>query len=171
MHVTWERTLPRWAAIACAVFGVANVVGAVSRPSELTVPGLVIGSAWGAVGLKRGLPLFSTVPRGVALSSEKVAEGLRTIRRRRMIAYLSLVAWLPVAFGIMPRLPNQFVATVFFVTVLPVAAAFTMWTLSACPRCGRKFLPVGRPRLFAPLTRCHNCGLGLHDVSPASGAA
>jgi hypothetical protein len=164
MQVTWEKTLPRWAATACAVFGFANIVGAVTGPSELTFPGLVIGSAWAAVGLKGGLPLFASVPRTVASSSERVAGGLRTIRRRRVIAFLCLLAWLPIAFAVLPQLPQNFVDTFFFLTVLPVGGAFIVWSLTACPRCDRNFFPVGRPRLVASLNRCHNCGLGLHDA-------
>ncbi len=170
MHVTWVRTLPRWGGAACAVFGFANIVSAVARPSEFTFPGIVIGSAWAAVGLKGGLPLFASAP-SVVSSSEKIAQGLRTIRRRRLIAYLSLLAWLLIALAAFPQLPDEFIDTLFFVTVLPVAAFFILWSLSACPRCDHSWFRMGWPRLSDSLSRCHNCNLGLHDAPPANGTA
>jgi hypothetical protein len=49
-------------------------------------------------------------------------------------------------------------------TALPMGAFFTIWTLSACPRCDRRFFPVLRPRLFISFSRCDKCGLGIHDA-------
>src|SRR5690349_1040841 len=67
-QVTWERTWPRWVGVACAVFGFANIVGALAGPPELWFPGIVIGSVWAAFGLRGGLPLFistsQALPRG-----------------------------------------------------------------------------------------------------------
>ena len=164
MHIIWERTWPRWVGIACAVFGFANVVGALAARSEITFPGVVIGSVWAAVGLKGGLPLFASTSQAVASSSARIAQGLRAIRRRRLLTFMSLLAWLPIASVILPRVPENLAVTVFFLTALPVGAFVTIWTLSACPRCGRYFLPVLRPRFLISLSRCDKCGLGLHDA-------
>ena len=164
MQVTWERTWPRWVGVACAMFGFANIVGALSGPSEFWFPGVVIGSVWAAVGLKGGLPLFASAPQAVVSPSERIAQGLRTIRRRRLLAFMSVLAWLPIAAIILPRVPEKFVVMVFFLTALPLGAIATIWTLSACPRCGRYFLPVLRPRFFISLSRCDKCGLGFHDA-------
>src|SRR5712692_2347210 len=164
MQVTWERTWPRWVGVACAMFGFANIVGALSGPSEFWFPGVVIGSVWAAVGLKGGLPLFGSAPQAVASPSERIAQGLRTIRRRRLLAFMSVLAWLPIAAIILPRVPEKFVVMVFFLTALPLGAIATIWTLSACPRCGRYFLPVLRSRFFISLSRCDKCGLGLRDA-------
>jgi len=164
MQVTWERTWPRWVGVACAMFGFANIVGALAGPSELWFPGVVIGSVWAAVGLKGGLPLFASAPQAVASRAEGITRGLRNIRRRRRLAFLCPLAWLPIAAMILPRVPEKLVVAVFFLTALPLGAFVTIWTLSACPRCGRYFLPVMRPRFFISLSRCDKCGLGLRDA-------
>ena len=164
MHVTWERTWPRWVGVACAVFGFANVVGALVAPSEITFPGIVIGSVWAAIGLKRGLPFFASASQGVASASERIADGLRSIRRRRFWAFMSLLAWLPIAAIILARSSEKLIATAFFLTALPVAALGIIWALSACPRCDRHFFPVLRAQLSISLSRCDKCGLGLHDA-------
>src|SRR3989442_15828855 len=110
MHVTWVRTLPRWGGAACAVFGFANIVRAVACPSEFMFPGIVIGSAWAAVGLEGGLPLFASAP-SVVSSSEKIAQGLRTIRRRKLSGDLLRLAWLLIALVAFPQVPVEFIDT------------------------------------------------------------
>ncbi|MGE5835078.1 MAG: hypothetical protein ACM4AI_11405, partial [Acidobacteriota bacterium] len=75
--------------MTCAVFGFANIVGAVAGPTEVLLPGLVIGSVWAAVGLKGGLPRFASAPDKAASLPEKITQGLRIIRRRRRLAKLS----------------------------------------------------------------------------------
>ena len=164
MQVTWERTWPRWVGVACAMFGFANIVAALAGPSELWFPGVLIGSIWAAVGLKGGLPLFASAPHAVASSPERITRGLHNVRRRRRLAFLSPLVWLPIAAVILPQVPKKLIATVFVLTALPLGAFFTIWTLSACPRCGGYFLPVLRPRFFISLSRCDKCGLGFHDA-------
>jgi hypothetical protein len=149
--------------VACTVFGLANVVSALAVPSQLTFAGIVIGSAWEAVGLKRGLPLFASTSPGLALPPEMIAQGLRTIRRRRLLAFVSALAWIPIAAIILPQVSERFRGTVFFLTTLPMLVFSALWSLSACPRCDRHFLPVLRLRFFVR-SRCDNCGLGLHDA-------
>src|SRR5712692_10455603 len=121
MQVTWERTWPRWVGVACAMFGLANIVGALAGPSEIWFPGVVIGSVWAAIGLKGGLPVFASAPQAVASGPEKITRGLRSIRRRRIAAFLCPLAWLPIASIILPRVPEKLMVTVFFMTALPVA--------------------------------------------------
>jgi len=165
MHVTWERTWPRWLGVACAVFGFANVIGALTGPLRVMLPGVVVGSAYAAIGLKRGLPLFASTSQAFASSSERIARGVRTIRRRRLLAFALMVAWLPIGAIILPRVPEKLIVTVFFLTCVPALAPFTIWTLSACPRCNGHFFPVLRlPAKWNFLNRCDKCDLGLHDV-------
>lgn len=115
------------------------------------------------MGLKRGLPMFASTSQNTALSN-RIPKGLRTIRRRRLMAFLVPLAWLPVAATVLPRMPEKLLPTIFFLTATPIFAFFFIWTLSACPRCEQYFLSVLRFRPFASLKRCHNCGLGLHDA-------
>jgi len=128
-------------------------------------PGVVIGSAWAALGLKRGLPLFASTFQAVVSPSEKIALGLRTIRRRQLLAFMSLLAWLPIAVTILPQISEKLLATVLFLTAAPVGAFFTVWTLTACPRCGRHFYPVLRPWLFMSLNRCHGAAWAFTMLS------
>ena len=175
MRVTWERAWPRWVGVVCAVFGFANIAGSLMAPRALILPGLVIGSVWAVVGLNRGLPLFaSTSQAGTSQwgqadaslpgqedgSSRAIAEGLRTIRRRRLRLYLSIVASFPLLY-VNTRFPGN--ATVFVLAALPMFACFAIWRFSACPRCNRHFYPPFR--LVAPWNRCGNCGLGLRDAT------
>jgi len=146
------------------MFGLANIVGALAGPSELWFPGVVIGSVWAAIGLKGGLPLFASTPQVVASGTEKITRGLRSIRHRRIAAFLCALAWLPIAAITLPRVPEKLMVTVFFMIALPVGAFVIVWALSACPRCGQRFLAVLRPRFFVSLSRCHKCGLSLHDA-------
>src|ERR1044072_9073521 len=106
MQVTWEKTWPRWVGATCAVFGFANVIGALAAPSEIIIPGIVIGSAWAAVGL-RGLPLFASASQDINSRAERIAKGLQTIRRRRLLAYGALVALLPIAAIILPQVSGK----------------------------------------------------------------
>jgi hypothetical protein len=165
MEITWDPTWSRWVGVACAMFGFANIVGALAGPPELWFPGVVIGSIWAAVGVKRGLPLFASAPRAVASPGERITRGLQNIRRRKRLALFSPLVWLPIAAVILPQVPEKLLATVFLLTALPLGAVVTIWTLSACPRCGGYFLPVLRPRFFISLSRCDKCGLGFHDAS------
>jgi len=164
MQITWERTWPRWVGVACAMFGFATIVAALAGPFELWFPGVMIGSVWAAVGLKGGLPLLASAPHAMASPPETITRGVHNIRRRRRLAFLSPLVWLPIAAVILPQVPEKLIATVFLLTALPIGALVTIWTLSACPRCGGYFLPVLRPRFFISLNRCDKCGLGFHDA-------
>src|SRR5215467_1541364 len=162
MHVTWERTWSRWPGVACALFGLANIIGALAGPAELWFPGIVIGSVRAAIGLKGGLPLFESVPRAVVPGTEWIPRGLRSIRRRRIAASLSPLIWLPIAAIILPRVPETLLATIFLLTALPFVAVCAIWGLSGCPRCGGYFNPVLRPRFSLSMSRCDKCDLGIH---------
>ena len=164
MHVAWEQTWPRWVGVACFVFGIANVAGALTAPIDIMLPGVVIGLVWAIVGLKRGLPLFVSAPQGMLSPSERITLGLRAIRRRRLVAFAAVLAWLPVSAFILPHVPEKFIRVVFFLIALPLGALSAVWMLSACPRCDHHFFPVVRRRLFVSFSRCYKCGLGLHDA-------
>src|SRR5262250_1325370 len=127
MLVTWERTWPRWPSVGCALFGLMNIIGALAGPAELWVPGVVIGSVWAAIGLKGGLPLFESVPRGVVPGTERIPRGLRIIRRRRIVALLSPLIWLPIAAIILSRVPEKLLATVLLLSALPLGAVVAIW--------------------------------------------
>src|SRR3972149_3903483 len=94
MRVTWGRAGPRWVGVVCAISGLANIVGALGGPPELWSPGAVIGSVWAVLGFKGGPPLLESVRQGVTPEAERIAPGLRTIRRRRIATFLCLLAWL-----------------------------------------------------------------------------
>jgi len=171
MIVTWERTWPRWLGVACAVFGLANVVGTfvqalTSGSYDMILPGLMLGSVWALIGLKRGLPLFAAVPRGMAPHPGEMARGLRVLRRRRRSAFGCWAAWLPVAALILPRVPKRLLFTVFSLSSLLVFVPFVIWVLSACPRCVHHFFTSLNFRLwgFTRWNHCQTCGLGLHDA-------
>ena len=164
MRVTWQRSFPRWAGIACLAFGVANIVGALVSASELTLPGIVIGGVWAIVGFQGGLPLFESCSTSTADPITKLAEGLRTLRRRRRAAFIAAGVWLAVAAIVLPRVPSHFIGTVFFLTAVPVVAIAIVWGLSACPRCRRYFLPVLQLRLRVSMSHCQNCGQALRGA-------
>src|SRR5438876_11884678 len=123
MHVTWERTWPRWLAVACTAFGFANVIGALAGPLRFTLPGVVVGSGYAAIGLKRGLPLFASTSEAAVSPSEGIAQGLRNIRRCRLLAFASMVAWLPIAVIVRLRVLEKLDVSVF------------MWTFSLLLLC------------------------------------
>jgi hypothetical protein len=100
----------------------------------------------------------------VAFQPERITRGLYNLRRRRRLALLSPLLWLPVAAIILPRVPEKLIATVLLLTALPLFAFVTIWALSACPRCGGYFFSVLRLRFFISLSRCDKCGLGVHDA-------
>src|SRR5262245_17967601 len=159
MQVTWDSSLPRWAGISCAIFGVANILGAAVSASGMTFPGIVIGGAWTIVGLKGGLPRFGAA--SAANPAQSVAEGLRTLCRGRLAAFVAPVAWMAGAAVILPSVPKELVGTCFFLTAFPLAAVLTVWGLSACPRCGQHFFRARRFRFRGSLSQCQNCGLSL----------
>lgn len=163
MRVTWEKRWPRWVGIACTWFGVANVAGALMAPPGMMLPGVMVGLAWATVGLK-GLPRFGATTSAVASPSQRIIQGLRTIRHRRLFAFAGLFLWAVTAVIALPRVPEKLIGTAFFISALPVSAFFVLWALSACPRCEHYFLPVLRLRARVSLRRCQECGLDLHET-------
>ncbi len=161
--MSWPKMMSRRTRIAFTVFGLANIVGVLVQiradfSFDLLIPGMAIGGAWTIVGLKGGLPLVPTA------GPEQLALGLRRIRRRRLVMYLAMVAWLPVAALVMPNAPKNIHLTLFFLTALPPIIAFAIWALSACPQCGQHFF-VCWPIRLVPLqpTRCLGCGLRINS--------
>ncbi len=159
----WSRTFPTWARIAFAVFGFANIFGALlgtrmGRASiDGVVPGIAVGAVFATVGLKGGFPLIPTT------GPDAVSVGIRTIRRRQLAIFIVAAVWIPLAMiVVMPKAPANLQTTVFFILAVPLFVAFFVWALSACPRCGRHFLLNKGIPFWAlwPRSRCQNCGLG-----------
>jgi hypothetical protein len=165
----WSRTYSKRAGTLHTILGVAIILGAFVDPVfqhsfDMVVPGLVMGGAWTAVGIKRGFPIVATSRQ------HGLSDGLAIIRSRcwRLVAFT--VAWVSAAAMTLPRLPKNAVGTAFFLSTLPLAWAFLTWTLSGCPRCGQHFYAVGRfQRRYPPMSQCQSCGLkmrtALHDGS------
>jgi hypothetical protein len=162
-RVVWVKQFPRWLGMVFAIFGLANIVGALSAWGEMTFPGVVIGFVWFIVGVKRGLSLLPSVAFNTGLPEERIVLGIGTIRRRRLIAFLGIFAWLPISAIILSKVPPHLIGLAFFGTVLPLFALFVVWGLSACPRCDQHFYPVGRFRFTFSLSRCQSCGLELRN--------
>src|SRR5438034_5263309 len=79
--IRWHQPLPDWARIVCVLFGLANIVGAIARASDMTFPGILVGAVWALFGWK-GLPLIASVRLDTPQQEGNLVEGLRTIRRR-----------------------------------------------------------------------------------------
>jgi predicted RNA-binding Zn-ribbon protein involved in translation (DUF1610 family) len=161
MALIWGQILPTWARVACGLFGVLTVASSLTGRGDFAVPGVIVGGVWLLVAVK-GLPRFPTASTADPLGS--IAIGLRTIRRRRLSMYLAMGAWMVLGLLAFPRVPKEQLQTAFFVSCLVPVVFFVRAMLSACPRCGQWFFPIGRfaPRLSA-LNRCQNCGLGIQD--------
>ena len=151
----WHQPLPRWARIVCVLFGLANVGGAMVQFSEMTIPGITVGAIWALFGWK-GLPLISSSSGDAAQQDA----GLRTIRRRRIVALAVPIAWLPFAAMLLPRVHRQFLPTVFFLSAIPVFFLVFRCFFSACPRCHRHFF-INDSLFRTSLHRCMHCALSL----------
>lgn len=161
----WSSFLPRWLRIPLTVFGLANVAAALLAPSDLVLPGVVIGLVWAMVGIKGGLPLVPVAGRSASPTRANMLTGLRRIRRRRLLAFVIPLLWLPFAATILPSIPESILGTVFFVTALPFATPVLLFAMTACPRCGRHFFANARTGLITSLKlRCRNCGLRPEDA-------
>jgi hypothetical protein len=139
------------------------VVGALIGPfigftADTVIPGVLIGAAWAAVGIKGGYPLVPTA------GPDDIALGLRTIRRRRLLMYLFAAVALAAGGPAIMAMPEDICLTAFFLVSALVLVPFVIWAMSACPRCGRHFLIGSKFRLWTSQSHCQNCGLGLHDA-------
>ena len=157
----WQQPLPRWARIACGAFGLLSAGAAILRPSNLTLPGMVAGGVGALFGWK-GIPLIASVPFGTEGRGARIAEGLRTIRRRRRLAAaVALICPLFTA-GLAPVIPRPFFPTVLFLSGIPVLVCVFRFLLSACPRCEHHFFLSNH--LIGAMTRCQHCNISLRWV-------
>ena len=158
-HIRWHQPLPNWARMACIIFGIANIGGAIAQWSDLTFPGIVVGGVWAVFGWK-GIPLIPSVSGASPPQKNDIVAGRSAIRGRRLWAFVVPFAWLLLAAIAMPRVPKQFMATAFFLSAMPIFFLIFRCFFSACPRCSRHFFLDDR-LLRTSLTRCVHCGLSL----------
>src|SRR5262249_27098859 len=153
------------------IWGCANIIAAIvspwwvgpsdgvmwSGPSDAVIPGVVLGAVLAVIGIKGGLPLIPTS------GPESISLGLRKIRRRRLATYLCAIPWMLFAALIMTSVPRSSRVTIFFMLTMIPIGFFTLWSLSACPRCGQHFLvgKLTRRWSWSMSSHCQNCGLGL----------
>ena len=164
--VAWYQPLPHWARVVCVLFGFANIGGAIAASSDMTFPGIVVGCVWALFGWK-GLPLIASVPPHTLQPDDNLAAGLKTIRRRRLVAFVVPFAWLLLTAIFLPRVPMRFLSTVFFLSAIPLFVLVFRCFFSACPRCRQHFFISSNP-FQASLTRCMHCGLSLRDGGGAT---
>ena len=162
----WHQPLPPWARAVCVLFGLVTIGAAITKLSDMTLPGVLVGAAWAFFGWK-GVPLVASAPLYAQPQGDNLAEGLRTLRRRRVLAFVAPFIWLFAAAALLPQIPRQFLSTAFVLSSIPVFFFLFRWSLSACPRCGQHFF-ISDKLFNASLTRCCHCGLSLRDAGSAT---
>jgi len=161
----WQQPLPQWARIACGVFGLVSAGAAILKPSNMTLPGIVVGGVCALFGWK-GIPLIASVSFTTEDKGARIAEGLKTIRlRRRLAAAVALICPLFVA-GLVPVIPRPFLPTASFLSGIPVLVCVLRFVLSACPRCDHHFFLSNH--LVGAMTQCRHCNISLRWVRATS---
>jgi hypothetical protein len=112
--VKWSQIFSKRVGTAVGLFGLLNVAGAVvdafsRHSSDVILPGIAIGGVWATVGFKRGLPIIPVS------GASDVHRGLRTIRRRALVAVLTVFAWFPAAAIILPKVPPTAMSKVILI--------------------------------------------------------
>ena len=148
----WTQPLPNWIRTLFVLFGLAAVVVAFVDFSGMTLGGIVVGAVWALVGWK-GLPVIRTTD-------------VQEIRRRRIAAIVAAPVWLLVASLTLPRVPQPYIDTAFFVSAIPAVFFVFRFGLSACPRCGRHFF-LSKHFVGSWVSKCKHCGLSLRGDSTA----
>lgn len=138
-------------------FGLANAIGSVLIWSDLTLAGFAVGIIWAIFGWK-GLPIVPCGPESSDPGS--IAQSLGVLRRRRALAIVVPVLWLPImAFGIVPIFGPRMVEWLFGPSAVLLAIPVGLQAFSECPRCRQHFfLGKGGGRWRA---KCVHCGLPL----------
>jgi hypothetical protein len=161
----WQQPLPQWARITCIVLGLVSAVAAMLKPSNMTLPGIIVGGVWTLFGWK-GIPLIASVPIATEGRGARIAEGLKTIRiRRRLAAAVALICPLFVA-GLVPVIPRPFLPTALFLAGIPVLVCVFRFVLSACPRCDHHFFLS--KRFIGEMSQCQHCNISLRWVRATS---
>ena len=158
-RIRWHQPLPHWAQLLGIVFGLICIGSAIWQMSDLTLPGIFVGAAWALFGWK-GHPLFDSVKPNAPTPDGDFAEGIRTIRRRRLLGFAVPFLWLFLAAFLLPPLGPRLLPTAFFLSAMPLVAFYFWCVFIACPRCRQHFFIDDR-FFRTSLTRCVHCGLSL----------
>jgi hypothetical protein len=176
MSMGTSARMPKPLRIAFMVFGLANIAGGtvtplVTRTQWYLMPiGLLVGGVWAYVGYLGTIPSIRTVPAlsittelpRADVSADGIERGLAVLRRRRLLALWSPLAWLLPAIVFLVTGLEQ-AALVFSLAGAFVSFGFNWrWSLSQCPRCGKAYhaIPNTAGMLYWPTDRCRSCGLG-----------
>ncbi len=175
---------------AFVIFGFANVGGAIVEfllgraPWYVLPAGFAVGGVWSYVGYWGTIPTIRSLPPTCrCLSSspqahptahdEHVQYGLRTIQRRKRLAYWSPAVWLPVVIALLAT-GYEWTAFAAAIAGAILSGLFNFaWCSSECPGCGNGFyaLPRTAGMLYWHTSRCRFCGLTLkagNAVAPAT---
>jgi hypothetical protein len=157
----WQQPLPKWARIACGVLAFVSAGAAILRPSNMTLLGIAVGGVCALLSWK-GIPLIASVASATEVRSVRIAEGLRTIRRRRRLTVAVALICPSFAAGLAPVIPHRFFPTVLFLSGIPVIVCMFRFVLSACPRCDHHFFLSNQ--LIGAMARCQHCNISLRWV-------
>lgn len=166
MKITWHRSSPVWISAIFAIFGLANVVQGLRAWSEMTFPAIFIGTVWFMAGWK-GTPLIPTIPAASTIgSAESISIGVATIKRRRLIGYLSALSWFVLGATILPRIRANLIPSAAIACMSPTLVFISLWAYSQCPRCGKNFNFAADRWFQSPTWKtCPNCGLSLKSAN------
>ena len=161
--MNWSRQFSPVTRTVLVVFGGANFISALVSPfttfgRDALLPGMFVGATLAVVGIKGGYPLIPTA------GPDSISLGLSKIRRRRFLVYLAALGWLLIAGPILMRVPESVHFSAFTISAMFPEAAFVIWGMSACPRCGNHFFIKSGSLARFPRSCCQHCGLGLHDA-------
>src|SRR5579862_7019227 len=155
-EVRWQQRLPSWGRVVIVLLGVAVAGAALLKLSNVTVPGVLVGSVLVLFGWK-GIPLIPSAMFATDSQGARINQGLKTLRRRlRTVVALGLICPLFPA-GAMLVIPPALLPSAFFLSGIPGLVCALRFLLTACPRCDHHFF--GLRQSMGGLTRCQHCNL------------
>lgn len=155
-QVRWQQPLPLWARILSFVLGAAVGGASILKLSNITLPGVLVGSVLVLSGWK-GIPLVPSAWFATDSLGLRVTQGLKTMRRRlRTAVALGVICPLFPA-GAMLVIPPALLPSAFFLSGIPGLVCALRFLLTACPRCDHHFF--GLRHSIGDLTRCQHCNL------------
>jgi len=166
-RVRWQQALPRWARAASFALGLLSAGAAILKPSNLTLPGAMVGCALVLLGWK-GIPLIASAPSAAQGRVARIREGLRILRQRRRLAVAVALICPLLTAGLVPVISPALVPIAFFLSAIPVLVCLSLFFLSACPQCDQHFF-VSR-HLISAQTRCQHCKIPIRWVRPGDSA-
>jgi uncharacterized membrane protein YhdT len=87
-----------------------------------------------------------------------ISQGLRKVRQRRWLLWLTILAYLPgLLVALQLGLSGGTMTRLFGLWVVVLCIVVGMATVVRCPRCGNQFHTNGPT--FLPLRKCIHCGL------------